>query len=1118
MFNYITANSIKNHSSSLLAVWLMLVCLLPTSALAVPTQWQWGHPFPHGNQINAAAWGARELVREFVAVGEGGSVITSELGLPNTWTLQTSGTTQALNDIAWNGDDTNVPLSDERYVSVGDQGTIISRTKSEEWSVRTSGTTDKLTRVIWVKKAQPSDSFFLAIGEYTASIDDPINSTISRPAATILTSTDGFNWTLEVARLNPDRYNDIPPPRLNGITWDGTLFIASSDNGAILTSDDGIDWHTRSINSIAWSGADYLAVGDNGLALTSDDGTNWTILNSGVTENLYDAVWEGGYFVIIGESGTIINATKGTPWAWNIEDSNTTEALHGITALLGTLISVGDNGTIRTRSNKPATPPPSWVTKDLGITENLHDVTWHLNGIFTYVVVGSNGRVLITNNLIDWKVPGTVPTGFSTDLLSVTWGAGNFVATGKDGVIITSTINNSDPTDDGDTWLSQTTPASISGEWLFDSIGNSFSSSHIVVGSNGTLITSSDGITWSTQDSGTTQTLYSITSDGTSRLLGGGEHAIQITSTDATATTWNASNDSPTQENLNDILFGNGIYIAIGNAGSILTSNDTVYWSSQTSGTTNDLFSLALDLETLNNEFLVSGAWGTLLRGDTTGTGWAPEAVPSNPAPASASFFYDVVSSFSPIAPFDSIVVTVGSGGEIYNTTDNGASWDISAGPTQTQKDINALTTSDSLLVAVGDNGVILNSTNAGVEWFSQTSCTSDRLHSVAWKDTTPTRFIAIGDAGAVCISDDGSDWTADTPNTPPDTSSALYGIAWGDDQFIAVGGSFLNSVIYTSPDGEDWTLRNSNEPFILRDIVWNKDHFIAVGDGGTITTSPRGISWTRNSSGTTTDLNNIAISEDRMIATGKIAAPFSTLILRNEGDTWDGGSGPELDNVHINDLSFGGTQFIGVGPSGSIVVSEDGQKWTEISTGTNSLFKAVTWDESKFVAAGVAGHILYAKNPDLVITGDFTTEKVRDGESARYIFSVTNRGITTATNVNYAGELPLGSTFVSASNSRGSCSLVSSLTCQLGDMATDETATITIDIATTAVGVQLHKGTVTSDVVDSDEANNTISIDLEVTRGNNEMGGAAFSYWSLAGTLLFLLITKLNLNRRNKW
>jgi len=1083
-------------------LWFVLAFTPPFGVHAVPTQWEWAHPTPHGNQHNSVIWGNGE----FIAVGEGGNIITSQIGDIESWGVEPSDTTENLNDIAWSG---------SRYVSVGDRGTIVSRTSNGNWEIRTSTITHKLTNVIW------NGIQFLTIGEYTTSFADPINGTHSRPAAAILTSATGFSWRLETPALNPDRHSGLPPPRLRGITWDGSLYVASSDDGAILTSADGIAWHTRSINNIAKTtlptARQFLAVGDNGLMLSSGDGISWTIRTSDFSGNLHAAAWVEGRFVVVGANGTIISTTfNGTDWGeeWIPETSGSTEALRGITFNENSsVIAVGDNGTILTRTLSPLI----WTHQATGVTpEDLHSVAWYLNDtFFSYVTVGSGGTILTSVNTTNWEAATDPPAEFTTDLLHVS-GARNltsslgdefFLATGKNGTVLTTTS-------DINTWVPRT--SNISDEWLFDSAWDG--TNHIVVGSNGTLITSTslDGSAWTTQNAQTSEHLLSVAVDNTSILIGG-EFNTQIITSDPTSITPTdilTGSGRITSQHLNDILFDNDKYIAIGNAGTIITSDDAYYWSTPASiiedgsSINNDL--LSIGVETQNDRLLISGAWGTFLRSDdSTGDKWTSSAITSidPPIAPSASFFYGVT------ANPNGIVTMVGSGGDIYTSIDSGTAWNLTAGPVETRETINDLAKSDALLVAVGDNGTILNSNDAGIGWVNQTltsSCGTNRLHAVTWSDVT-SRFVAVGAVGTICYSDNGTIWRTPpiSPNLP-DTASTLYGIAWGKDQFVAVGGSAVNSVIYTSPLGDEWTLRNSNEPHTLRDIVWNEDHFIAIGDGGTIITSLKGISWTRNSSGTSVNLNNIAIGENRIIATGITSSPASTIILRNTDGTWQGGgSQTGLPGIQISDLSFGGTQFTAVAASGLIIVSSDGTQWTDVLAGTNSLFKAVLWEDSKFITAGTAAHILYSTNSDLIITGDYTVEEVREGETTRFIFTITNKGISTAEQASYSGQFSRNSTFLSATTTQGSCTMNTELTCQFGNLATDETITLTVDTVTTATGTQVHIGTVNSNNEDSDEANNARTITLLVSPGNDDGGGAAVSYGWLAAMLLALLTSR---------
>jgi hypothetical protein len=103
-------------------------------------------------------------------------------------------------------------------------------------------------------------------------------------------------------------------------------------------------------------------------------------------------------------------------------------------------------------------------------------------------------------------------------------------------------------------------------------------------------------------------------------------------------------------------------------------------------------------------------------------------------------------------------------------------------------------------------------------------------------------------------------------------TTNVLYGVAYGNGQFVAVGGhvgDWLTSSaldvgsIITSADGVNWVLSGITNG--LRRIALGNGQFVAVGDGGTTLTSPDGMTWTRRKlSPWDLGLNDIAYGNGR--------------------------------------------------------------------------------------------------------------------------------------------------------------------------------------------------------------------------------------------------------------
>lgn len=78
-----------------IVLMLSMTMLLASGAAAAPIPWQWLSHMPQNNHLNAVTYGAGQ----FVAVGDGGAVITSPDGF--NWTWRPSGTPLALRAITY---------------------------------------------------------------------------------------------------------------------------------------------------------------------------------------------------------------------------------------------------------------------------------------------------------------------------------------------------------------------------------------------------------------------------------------------------------------------------------------------------------------------------------------------------------------------------------------------------------------------------------------------------------------------------------------------------------------------------------------------------------------------------------------------------------------------------------------------------------------------------------------------------------------------------------------------------------------------------------------------------------------------------------------------------------
>jgi uncharacterized delta-60 repeat protein len=566
----------------------------PTSAgLVAPELWYLRNPVPQGEYLYSAAYGNGT----YVSVGDYGAILTSTTG--TAWTSRTSGTNNTLSGITF-GNNT--------FVAVGGSGTILTSPDGTTWTSRKSGTTNYLAAITF------SNNTFVAVGD----------------VGTILTSTDGTTWTSRTSGTIS---------YLSGITFGNSTFVAVGDVGTILTSTEGIDWTSHDtgrynyLYGVTYGNNTFVAVETAGTILTSSNGIDWTSGTAGSPYPLYGATYGNGTFVAVGDGGTIVTSTTGTAWTsgasgiyntllgaayinstfvvvgngtiltssdtaatWTSSTSGPTYDLYAATFGNNTFVSVGTRGTILT-----STDGASWTNADLGTTGNYFYGAAYGNN--TFVVVGDAGEggrsIFTSSDGITWSNNTPSGTEWISTLWSVTFGNGTFVAVGSSGAIVTST--------DGIDWTSNdfgtydNLNAVAFGNGVF-----------VAVGSSGTILTSSNGIDWTSRDSGSSNTFYGVTfGNNTFVAVGDAGDGGRSILTSGDGITWTSRISTYSLSTLYGVTFGNGSFVAAGESGTILTSTYGTAWTDISAlMTSNTLKGVVFG----NNTFMAVGWYGTILQ------------------------------------------------------------------------------------------------------------------------------------------------------------------------------------------------------------------------------------------------------------------------------------------------------------------------------------------------------------------------------------------------------------------------------------------------------------------------------------------------------------------------
>ena len=288
--------------------------------------------------------------------------------------------------ISCGGSDDDVTVSTNGlFVTVGNNGIILTSSDGTAWDNRISGTTYNLVGITYV------NSTFVTVGDN----------------GTILTSSDGTTWTKRTSGTSEHLYE---------VTYGEGLFVVVGENATILTSSDGITWTERDGLRSKWAIPKYLkgvtyrkklfvAVGRNGLILNSPDGTTWKERKSGTAYNLVGITYANGMFVSVGKNGKIVTSFDGNWWVKRTYVLPTW--LNGVTHGNNTFVTVGDNGIILTSSDGI-----SWTKRTSGDQPTTTTIV-SVSDSGGDIQIESTNHGLNEGDVIRFTTTDTLPTGLA---------------------------------------------------------------------------------------------------------------------------------------------------------------------------------------------------------------------------------------------------------------------------------------------------------------------------------------------------------------------------------------------------------------------------------------------------------------------------------------------------------------------------------------------------------------------------------------------------------------------------------------------------------------------------------------------------------------------------------
>ncbi len=602
----------------------------------------------------------------------------------------------------------------------------------------------------------------LPLGPVTAVAGPPVAS-----GAGSIPSTGGLSWQI------------TPPPfsvgsGLTAVAGNGTVWVLADTGGTLLTSaDGGTRWDavqptTAALRGLAYGAGVFVAVGDGGTILVSPDGSDWTAQASGTTANLNAVAFLNGEFVAVGDGGTLLSSADGAQWT--AQATGTVDNLTGAAYGDGVFVVVGTSAAVAGTTFGLSGVSPSGValTSSDGRTWTAHaesslgldSVAFGAGEFLAVATVAADGftygDAFASTGGAAWAALASPPPT-NGHLASAFFLDGMFLLNGS------STATPLAVSVDGTAW--QTVAAASGLDAMAYAGGLVFGAA-----SGGSVLVSADGLDWAPPPSAvpTTNPLQAVTY-GDGKFVAVGYGGTILTSPDGQA--WTVQSSGTTAD-LTGVVYGGGEFVAVGAAsggGVILTSPDGVGWTAQP-GPPAALNAVAYG----GGTFVAVGAGDTVLR-SADGATWTASSTADPAADWAGVAYGDGV--------FSAVGVEVQSGlnYEVWATSADGQTW--SAGLQGPAPPLNAVAYTGSGFVAVGASETILGSAD-GTAWstVSQGADTGTQYDAVG---SGGKWTVVAGEGGALTVSTDGGAFQTLSPLTTVQWS----GVAWGDGEFVFVGG-----------------------------------------------------------------------------------------------------------------------------------------------------------------------------------------------------------------------------------------------------------------------------------------------------------------------------------------
>lgn len=608
-----------------------------------------------------------------------------------------------------------------------------------------------------------------------------------------------------------------------------------------------------------------------------------------------------------------------------------------------------------------------WTVQSFNTGADFYSVAYGApGGSPLFVAVGESAQFYKSANGTSWSADTTtinVNAAFYSVAYGTIGGQGYFVAVGDlSGGAITAYST------DGVNWHTGTVHSGTPTLYAiaYGTVGGT--NQFVAAGINGTIITSTDGKTWSTAVSGidASEYFYSVAYGDGKFVAAGGNGGECYAWTGSGSWTQGGSGLS---DGSSGIVYANSEFVAVGYHSGFYTSPDGSTWT-QTGGGGSELDfgpGTPLAYGSINGQ----GAFAAVAS-VAGGSGVVPNDIFLS---SSGNCNWIQIESDANVGLYgitygDGVFVAVGGNATILTSSLSAApsapemDWVIApyaSGTSDTSDDLAGICKGSSQFVIVGyDSDVSFSSPN-GFQWTQGGSGLGNgELNSVEYGADL---YVGVDSGGDIYTSTTGTAWTQRLTGS----GTSLNGVAAGNGYTIAVGAS---GTILECPEGSvsPWTARTSGTGYNLDGVCFGgvpNVLFVAVGENGTMLTTANTTTWTSRTSGTLNDLYAVTYGAGKFVAVGA----SGTILYSTNGINWNAPATYYNGGQYLYGVIYTNSLFVAVGEDGWTAISSDGSHWLGESSATVNSLYGIAGVGGTFATVGDNGAIMESVTPALTFT-----------------------------------------------------------------------------------------------------------------------------------------------------